>query len=208
MVPPNLTRRVHRQRGCPDVRYTASIDRTAIVWDRRPRHTLKDHVHWVTTLVLNTGFVLCTRPYDHTGKKLTSDEDGQFLHIKQTSSLTPPFPKTPTDAVHHPPHLPHRTGSSPAQATTPSSSGPLSSIKPIARLTGQRQTLTSLFPVTVGQLVGITAVRVWEGRMGKFVAMLRGYVGAVYRLAWRLLVSARKDNTPNVWCTFLMLSWN
>jgi WD domain, G-beta repeat len=45
-------------------------------------------------------------------------------------------------------------------------------------------------------------VRVWEGRTGKFVATLRGHIGAVYRLAWsadsRLLVSASKDSTLKV----------
>ena len=41
-------------------------------------HTLKDHAHWVTTLSLNTDFVLRTGPFDHTGKRPTSDEDGSF----------------------------------------------------------------------------------------------------------------------------------
>jgi len=46
-------------------------------------------------------------------------------------------------------------------------------------------------------------VRLWEGRTGKFVATLRGHVGAVYRLAWsadgRMLVSASKDATVKIW---------
>jgi ribosome assembly protein 4 len=40
------------------------------------------------------------------------------------------------------------------------------------------------------------------GQLGKFVATLRGHVGAVYRLAWsadsRMLVSASKDATVKV----------
>lgn len=45
-------------------------------------------------------------------------------------------------------------------------------------------------------------MRIWEGRTGKFVATLRGHVGAVYRLAWsadgRMLISASKDSTLKV----------
>ena len=40
-------------------------------------YTLKDHAHWVTTLTLNTDFVLRTGPFDHIGKKPTSDAEGQ-----------------------------------------------------------------------------------------------------------------------------------
>lgn len=39
-------------------------------------YTLKDHAHWVTTLALNTDFVLRTGPYDHTSKKPASDAEG------------------------------------------------------------------------------------------------------------------------------------
>lgn len=44
----------------------------------QPLHTLKEHAHWVTTLTLNTDFVLRTGPFDHTGKKPKSDEEGSF----------------------------------------------------------------------------------------------------------------------------------
>ena len=47
-------------------------------------HTLKDHSHWVTTLSLNTDFVLRTGPFDHTGKRPTSDEDGSFVCIRRS----------------------------------------------------------------------------------------------------------------------------
>jgi len=64
------------------VLYTASSDRTVRVWDAnggKPLHTLKDHAHWVTTLTLNTDFVLRTGPYDHTGKKPASDNEGMIV---------------------------------------------------------------------------------------------------------------------------------
>jgi ribosome assembly protein 4 len=62
------------------VLYTASSDRTVRVWDAnggKLLHTLKDHAHWVTTLALNTDFVLRTGPFDHIGKKSASDQEGQ-----------------------------------------------------------------------------------------------------------------------------------
>ena len=65
--------------GPKGVLYTASSDRTVRVWDAeqgRPLHTLKEHAHWVTTLTLNTDFVLRTGPFDHTGKRPSSDEEG------------------------------------------------------------------------------------------------------------------------------------
>lgn len=63
------------------VLYTASSDTTVRVWDAstgRPLHTLKDHAHWVTTLALNTDFVLRTGPFDYRNQKPKSDEEGVF----------------------------------------------------------------------------------------------------------------------------------
>lgn len=39
-------------------------------------HILKDHAHWVTTLALNTDFVLRTGPFDHRGITPSSDAEG------------------------------------------------------------------------------------------------------------------------------------
>ncbi|KIK02382.1 hypothetical protein K443DRAFT_6159 [Laccaria amethystina LaAM-08-1] len=182
--------------GGADVLYTASSDRTVRVWDTkqgRPLHTLKDHAHWVTTLTLNTDFVLRTGPYDHTGKKPASDEDAQKLAQTRYTALL-------------------RT--SPAELLISGSDdhtlflwSPLSSTKPIARLTGHQRQISHVAFSPDGRWAASAAwdnsVRVWEGRTGKFVATLRGHVGAVYRLAWsadsRLLISASKDSTLKIW---------
>ena len=82
--------------------YSGSSDRTVRVWEAdgvydyimlddemRPLtsdidlqgkllYTLKDHAHWVTTLALNTDFVLRTGPYDHTPKKPASEAEGNY----------------------------------------------------------------------------------------------------------------------------------
>lgn len=57
--------------GPEGVLHTASSDRTVRIWDAdqgRSLHTLKEHAHWVTTLTLNTDFVLRMGPFDHTGR--------------------------------------------------------------------------------------------------------------------------------------------
>ncbi len=91
--------------GHSGVLYTASSDRTVRIWDADtvrstpPSHTtlysftqghslhvLKDHAHWVTTLALNTDFVLRTGPFDHKAKKPANDEEGTSLSFPH-----PPF---------------------------------------------------------------------------------------------------------------------
>ena len=43
------------------------------------------------------------------------------------------------------------------------------------------------------------SIRLWNGKDGKFIAVFRGHVSGVYKLAWsadsRLLVSGSKDST-------------
>ncbi len=51
-------------------------------------HILKDHAHWVTTLTLNTDFVLRTGPFDHLGKKTTSDSEGALFFVRPPDGST------------------------------------------------------------------------------------------------------------------------
>lgn len=100
--------------------YTAGSDRIVRVWDaegvRRKLlsatptnseylivanqgkllYTLKDHAHWVTTLALNTDFVLRTGPYDHLGKHPASDEEG--INIS-TLILASPYNTFPSKRI-------------------------------------------------------------------------------------------------------------
>lgn len=105
------------------VLYTASSDRTVRVWDAngvsiyfvmssllsatmcscnwhyqgKCLHILKDHAHWVTTLTLNTDFVLRTGPFDHLGKKSSSDSEGtlssSFSQSEKHRALTRDRPR-------------------------------------------------------------------------------------------------------------------
>ncbi|THU75133.1 hypothetical protein K435DRAFT_707618, partial [Dendrothele bispora CBS 962.96] len=56
-------------------------------------HVLEDHAHWVTTLTLNTDFVLRTGPFDFTGKRPTNDEEAQQLAQKRYNALLSTAPE-------------------------------------------------------------------------------------------------------------------
>lgn len=215
--------------GLKGVLYTASKDRTVRIWDAeqgRLLHTLKEHAHWVTTLTLNTDFVLRTGPFDHTGKKPASDEEGEkisapvffYFIFFLVLFLTNDFVYTAQilakarfdNLLRNTPEL-LISGSddhtlflwSPFAS---SSSRP--STKPVARLMGHQRQISHVSFSPDARLAASASwdnsVRIWEGRTGKFVATLRGHVAAVYRLAWsadgRMLVSASQDSTLKVNC--------
>ncbi|KAF5393352.1 hypothetical protein D9757_000546 [Collybiopsis confluens] len=193
------------------VLYTASSDRTVRVWDAesgRQLHVLKDHAHWVTTLTLNTDFVLRTGPFDHTGKRPASDDEvlAQQLALKRYTTVLATTPELLiTGSDDHtlflwslfPSSVPSAQGTQPSQGK----------LKPITRLTGHQRQISHVVFSPDGRWAASSSwdssVRLWEGRTGKYVATLRGHVGAVYRLAWsadgRMLVSASKDATVKIW---------
>ena len=128
----------------------------------------------------------------------TSDKDNQspsLLQAKKSTNATFPIQLKNTHKRSTPPSSapPPPSCSSPAQC-------------PIARLTGHQRQVSHIALPVEGQWPALAAwdnsVHVWEGRMGRFVATLRGHVGTVYRLVWsadsRLLISASKYSTLKV----------
>ncbi|TFK68735.1 WD40 repeat-like protein [Pluteus cervinus] len=181
------------------VLYTASSDRTVRIWDAdkgQPLHTLKDHAHWVTTLTLNTDFVLRTGPFDHTAKKPSSDEEAQKLALARYQNILKTTPELLISGSDD--HTLFLWSPNDKSSTKQ---------KPVARLTGHQRQVSHVAFSPDGRWAASagwdSSIRIWEGRTGKFVATLRGHVGAVYRLTWsadgRMLVSASKDSTLKIW---------
>jgi len=185
-------------------------------WDAnggKPLHTLKDHAHWVTTLALNTDFVLRTGPFDHTLKRPSSDDEAKSLALARYNAvLSNTSELLISGSDDHTLFLwslfPSRTGSDASTTQGKEEAAERGGkLKPIARLTGHQKQVSHVAFSPDGRWAASaswdSSVRIWEGRTGKFVATLRGHVGPVYRLTWsadsRLLVSASKDSTLKIW---------
>jgi ribosome assembly protein 4 len=190
--------------GGQNLIYTASRDRTVMVWALEPDRsraklvrTLSGHGHRVNSLALNTEFLCRTGGRSigtHPSKYPTDAQEAIDLATKQYKeglaamggreilvSCSDDFTLFLWD--------------------------PEDSKKAVVRMVGHQQLVNHLSFSPDGRYIASASfdkkVKLWDGRTGKFLVTYVGHVGSVYQVSWspdsRFLASASKDGTIKVW---------
>eukprot|EP00516_Mucochytrium_quahogii_P004121 CAMPEP_0203761614 /NCGR_PEP_ID=MMETSP0098-20131031/14658_1 /ASSEMBLY_ACC=CAM_ASM_000208 /TAXON_ID=96639 /ORGANISM=" , Strain NY0313808BC1" /LENGTH=504 /DNA_ID=CAMNT_0050655677 /DNA_START=350 /DNA_END=1864 /DNA_ORIENTATION=+ len=191
--------------------YTASRDKTIMVWAQRGKHelggnespfklirTLKGHAHRINFIALSTDYLNRTGPFDHTGQFFISDEE------KKQNKKAPIAKAFDRDAAYKAaveryahakqqhdkmfPEIPFERVVSCSDDLTLYLWHPSKDKHPVQRMFGHQHPVTHIAFSPDGRFFASASfdkkVKIWCGRSGRFLATLTGHVGHVYQVCW------------------------
>lgn len=187
-----------------DLIYTASQDTTIKVW--RPQdgvlcRTLKNHGHWVSTLALNTDYVMRCGGFQPSAAQGIKWEEYDAMTSSQLQETAGKLYSEVTKV----------SGGeimvSGSDDNTLSLWTPATDKKPKTKMTGHQALVFDVRFSPDARLIASASydksIKVWCGKSGKYLFNLFGHVSSVYKVSWssdsRLLVSGSSDSTLKVW---------